>query len=32
VIASLVVDVLVVAKSRMPYASDVRLPKAPRDE
>jgi hypothetical protein len=32
VIASLVVDVLVVAKSRMPYASDVELPKAPRDE
>ena len=32
VIASLVVDVLVVAKSRMPYASDVRLPKAPTDD
>ncbi|MEV1130827.1 hypothetical protein [Agromyces sp. NPDC049794] len=32
VIASLVVDVLVVTKSRMPYASDVRLPKAPHDE
>ena len=27
-IASLVVDVLVVAKSRMPYVSDVDLPKA----
>lgn len=32
VIASLVVDVLVVAKSRIPYASDVRLPKAPTDD
>ncbi len=32
VIASLVVDVLVVAKSRIPYASDVELPKAPTDE
>jgi drug/metabolite transporter (DMT)-like permease len=32
VIASLVVDVLVVAKSRIPYASDVRLPKAPSDD
>jgi len=32
VIASLVVDVLVVAKSRMPYASDVELPKAPTDD
>ncbi len=32
VIASLVVDVLVVAKSRLPYASDVELPEAPRDE
>jgi hypothetical protein len=32
VIASLVVDVLVVAKSRMPYASDVQLPKAPTDD
>ena len=32
VIASLVVDVLVVAKSRIPYVSDVRLPKAPTDD
>lgn len=32
VIVSLVVDVLVVAKSRIPYASDVELPKAPTDE
>lgn len=32
VIASLVVDVLVVAKSRIPYASDVELPKAPTDD
>jgi hypothetical protein len=32
VIASLVVDVLVVAKSRMPYASDVELPRAPTDD
>ena len=32
VIVSLVVDVLVVAKSRMPYASDVELPKAPTDD
>lgn len=32
VIASLVVDVLVVTTSRMPYASDVRLPKVPHDE
>jgi len=32
VIASLVVDVLVVAKSRLPYASDVTLPKAPEDD
>ena len=32
VIASLVVDVLVVARSRIPYASDVELPKAPTDE
>ncbi|MDQ0574802.1 hypothetical protein [Agromyces albus] len=32
VIASLVVDVLVVAKSRMPYASDVQLPKPPADD
>ena len=29
VIASLVVDVLVVAKSRMPYASDVECPRLP---
>lgn len=32
VIASLVVDVLVVAKSRLPYASDVTLPEAPEDD
>lgn len=32
VIASLVVDVLVVAKSRIPYASDVQLPKPPVDD
>src|ERR687898_923963 len=32
VIASLIVDVLVVAKSRMPYVSDVELPKAPTDD
>ncbi|GAA4368181.1 hypothetical protein [Agromyces bauzanensis] len=32
VIASLVVDVLVVARSRLSYASDVELPKAPRDD
>jgi hypothetical protein len=32
VMASLVVDVLVVARSRMPYASDVELPKAPTDD
>jgi hypothetical protein len=32
VIASLVVDVLVVAKSRLPYASDVELPKPPADD
>ena len=32
VIASLVVDVLVVAKSRLPYVSDVQLPKAPTDD
>jgi hypothetical protein len=32
VIASLVVDVLVVARSRIPYASDVELPKAPTDD
>lgn len=32
VIASLVVDVLVVAKSRVPYVSDVELPKPPADD
>jgi drug/metabolite transporter (DMT)-like permease len=32
VLASLVVDVLVVARSRLPYASDVSLPPAPKDE
>lgn len=32
VLASLVVDVLVVAKSRLPYVSDVELPKAPSDD
>jgi hypothetical protein len=32
VLASLVVDVLVVARSRLPYASDVTLPPAPKDE
>jgi hypothetical protein len=32
VIASLVVDVIVVATSRMPYASDVKLPEAPTDD
>ncbi len=32
VIASLVVDVLVVAKSRIPYVSDVQLPKPPFDD
>jgi len=32
VIASLVVDVLVVARSRLPYASDVALPKAPNED
>ena len=32
VIASLVVDVIVVATSRMPYASDVKLPQAPTDD
>lgn len=31
VIGSLVVDVLVVAKSRLPYASDTRLPPPPAD-
>ena len=32
VLASLVVDVLVVAKSRLPYASDVELPKPPSED
>ncbi|WP_353809358.1 hypothetical protein [Agromyces sp. SYSU T00194] len=32
VIASLVVDVVVVLRSRVPYASDVELPKAPTDD
>ena len=32
VLASLAVDVIVVAKSRLPYVSDVELPKAPTDE
>lgn len=32
VIGSLVVDVLVVAKSRLPYASDTQLPPPPVDE
>lgn len=32
VIASLVVDVLVVAKSRVPYVSDVELPRPPADD
>ncbi|GLI25986.1 hypothetical protein ARHIZOSPH14_02280 [Agromyces rhizosphaerae] len=32
VIASLVVDVIVVLRSRVPYASDVELPKAPTDD
>lgn len=32
VIASLVVDVLVVAKSRLPYASDVSLPRPPSED
>ncbi|HEX6953624.1 MAG TPA: hypothetical protein VF156_01980 [Agromyces sp.] len=32
VIGSLVVDVLVVAKARLPYASDTRLPPPPADE
>jgi drug/metabolite transporter (DMT)-like permease len=32
VLASLVVDVLVVARSRLPYASDVSLPKAPDED
>jgi hypothetical protein len=32
VIGSLVVDVLVVARSRLPYASDAKLPPAPSDD
>jgi hypothetical protein len=32
VIGSLVVDVLVVARSRLPYASDTQLPPPPADE
>ena len=32
VIASLVVDVLVVAKSRLPYVSDVEFPKPPAED
>lgn len=32
VLGSLVVDAIVVLKSRMPYASDVTLPAAPREE
>lgn len=32
VLASLVVDVLVVAKSRLPYVTDVELPKAPTED
>jgi hypothetical protein len=32
VIGSLVVDVLVVARSRLPYASDAQLPPAPSDD
>ncbi|UIP58147.1 hypothetical protein [Agromyces marinus] len=32
VIGSLVVDVLVVAKSRLPYASDAQLPPPPSDD
>lgn len=32
VLASLAVDVIVVAKSRLPYVSDVELPKAPTEE
>ncbi|WP_353827418.1 hypothetical protein [Agromyces sp. SYSU T0242] len=32
VIGSLVVDVLVVARSRLPYASDAELPPAPTDD
>ena len=32
VIGSLVVDVLVVAWSRLPYASDAQLPPVPSDE
>ena len=32
VLASLAVDVIVVAKSRLPYVSDVELPKAPTED
>lgn len=32
VLASLVVDVLVVAKSRLPYVTDVELPKPPSED
>lgn len=32
VLASLVVDVLVVAKSRLPYVTDVELPKPPTED
>jgi hypothetical protein len=32
VIGSLVVDVLVVARSRLPYASDTTLPPPPTDD
>jgi hypothetical protein len=32
VIGSLVVDVLVVARARLPYASDTQLPPAPSDD
>lgn len=31
VIGSLVIDVLVIARSRMPYVSDITLPPAPED-
>lgn len=32
VLGSLVVDVIVVSTTRMPYASDVKLPRAPSDD
>lgn len=32
VIGSLIVDLVVIAKSRMPYVSDVQLPSPPHDE